>query len=854
VVASGNARSGLGNLSLEFGGTAREFRHFVASISLLGIVFSNTVILETSEGDGLVQGFGMGRLASGSALGDRLLRNANLTRTSDDGVSQDGAFTLLGLQRLGNLGGDLLLLEAFRGFLFQLLPDGAGQGRFRFARLGKVGDSVGSNLDFRFAVHALGRSFKFILDLLVLVATRTAKLVLVDRGNLNSDILAIKSEVQLLVHTLKLDDIVLGPEDLSNDRVPVESGSDLTPLVGLDLDFLTINNDLLLGVGVALFGNDHDLRLSKDNHEFLAVHGLHEPGHDREALGLRAVSRQDMETLIKMHREGLVVIGLQGLAFDLANREEVVSGELLSNKFDIVNTSLEGENLPQNKGHADLSEPKLFLGPLDGHVEAGGSLVEKQSDQDGSIPDGGPSDRVTFFTDPSEGPQKSLDGINRHLFVLFNFPGKVVVLNSKFDFIKSGSLFADLFTSRGQPSHNSLFSRPLPFHQVFTTLSFFRFLGPFLLFMRNLGVSDNFNVPSFRARFKKLELVEKSEVNEGVLELRDGPDGQDGGVHLTIDPDGLLGLGRFHINIPFRMHLSFGRFVSLTSSQGSKVLPGVGSSGGFQSNLELEGQSPKVIRRLADGFQSLDDLFTPFKLASGGSREFFRFNLEGDEFPQSLEDRASFGDPFRFFMSLRFRDLSDSLVHDRFRSFRLGSISNLHLDLDFLGGGLSGVNHKAVFVSPDRRKPVFIKSQVGEHNHVEGVVVVQGHLFQKSLQVIESGFSFDLRFDVEAEVFTKLIFEGLDLVPGVDHFLGGGQGDGAQDVNLLHGGEGMDMVVDHLEGLVELFNKLKLEGQLLLRNVQFKLGLEGKVENKGLVNGGSKVFLVERVNHSNFGN
>ena len=104
VVAGGNASTGLGNHGLEFGGTVGELDHLVATISLLGVVFGDAVFLETSEGDLLVQGFGVGGLASNSALGNGLLGNADLTRAPDDGVLQDGAFTLLSLQGLGDLG------------------------------------------------------------------------------------------------------------------------------------------------------------------------------------------------------------------------------------------------------------------------------------------------------------------------------------------------------------------------------------------------------------------------------------------------------------------------------------------------------------------------------------------------------------------------------------------------------------------------------------------------------------------------------------------------------------------------------------------------------------------------------
>ena len=93
----------MGNHGFEFGGTVGKFDHLVTSISLLGIVLSDTVFLETSERNLLVQGFGVGGLATNSTLGNGLLGNANLTRAPDDGVLQDSTFTLLGLQRLGDL-------------------------------------------------------------------------------------------------------------------------------------------------------------------------------------------------------------------------------------------------------------------------------------------------------------------------------------------------------------------------------------------------------------------------------------------------------------------------------------------------------------------------------------------------------------------------------------------------------------------------------------------------------------------------------------------------------------------------------------------------------------------------------
>ena len=204
----------------------------------------------------------------------------------------------------------MLPLDAFRGFLFQLLLNHLGQGLLLFARLGQVADPVGGNLDLGLAVHALGGAFELILDLLVEVTAHAAHEALVNGGDLDSNILAIKSELDLLPFTLDLDDIVLGPEDMGNDGVPVKLGPDLEPLVGLDGQLLFINDDLLLALEGAGLGNDLDDGLAKDDLEFLAVTGLHVPGHNGEALGLGAVSGQQMVAVVKVGRESLVVKGL----------------------------------------------------------------------------------------------------------------------------------------------------------------------------------------------------------------------------------------------------------------------------------------------------------------------------------------------------------------------------------------------------------------------------------------------------------------------------------------------------------------------------------------------------------------
>ena len=75
-----------------------------------------------------------------------------------------------------------------------------------------------------------------------------------------------------------------------------------------------------------------------------------------------------------------VIKGLDRFAFNLADREQGVSGGLLGSQFDVVLSSLQGQDNVKRVGQADVSIAHLFLGPGDCQIEAGGHLVEKNPD------------------------------------------------------------------------------------------------------------------------------------------------------------------------------------------------------------------------------------------------------------------------------------------------------------------------------------------------------------------------------------------------------------------------------------------------------------------------------------------
>ena len=102
-VGSENARPGLGNPGFESRRVALQLGHLFTTFGLLGVMFGHTVLPQADEGNPLLQQVGVGRLASSGALGHGLLGDADLSGPLDNGVLQDGAFTLLSPQRLGNL-------------------------------------------------------------------------------------------------------------------------------------------------------------------------------------------------------------------------------------------------------------------------------------------------------------------------------------------------------------------------------------------------------------------------------------------------------------------------------------------------------------------------------------------------------------------------------------------------------------------------------------------------------------------------------------------------------------------------------------------------------------------------------
>ena len=102
-VRGGDAGPGLGHLGVEGGGPLLELGQLLAALGLLDVVLGDAIVLQASEGDLLLQKLGVAGLAPGGALGDLLLGQADLVGPPEDGVLQDGAGAVLGLQRLGNL-------------------------------------------------------------------------------------------------------------------------------------------------------------------------------------------------------------------------------------------------------------------------------------------------------------------------------------------------------------------------------------------------------------------------------------------------------------------------------------------------------------------------------------------------------------------------------------------------------------------------------------------------------------------------------------------------------------------------------------------------------------------------------
>ena len=322
------------------------------------------------------------------------------------------------------LGGDISFLVALLVFPLQLLLDVLGQRLLSFATAGLIDQPVRSLFNLRLAVNAHLGSFDIVLSLLVLVTADTAQLSLLGQlAGLDSDVHAVEGDGQRVLGGAQLDNLVGGLVDVAKDNLVARL--QFLQLDGADLLFLAVDDNLDVGA----LGDELDLGLAEDDLGLtLAFGDLAE--HNSERLELRAVSGHQVVAPVQLNGQSLVIEGLQGLAFDLADGVQGGAGDLLGNALDVVDASLQGDNVVQTVGQTDLPELDLFLGPVDGQVEGGGTTVEPDLGGNGDDRDGGNPRLFSGHVHPQERPHGDLQ-VGDNLGLVDLNMGNVVVPETK---------------------------------------------------------------------------------------------------------------------------------------------------------------------------------------------------------------------------------------------------------------------------------------------------------------------------------------------------------------------------------------------------------------------------------------
>lgn len=171
----GGALAGLLNAALEGNGHRPQLGHLLSAVGLLGVKFSQSTFGQTDEVDVLGDGLAADDLAGWAAFRDAVAGEADLAGQLLDDMLREGALAGLGLQRLGDLGWDFLVLNALFPLAFELVLNLPGQvGLALSAGL----DAIAGDLEFGVAVNALAGTGQPFAVFLVEASAKTAEFAL----------------------------------------------------------------------------------------------------------------------------------------------------------------------------------------------------------------------------------------------------------------------------------------------------------------------------------------------------------------------------------------------------------------------------------------------------------------------------------------------------------------------------------------------------------------------------------------------------------------------------------------------------------------------------------------------------
>jgi hypothetical protein len=281
------------------------------------------------------------------------------------------------------------------------------------------------------------------------------------------------------------------------------------------MELLLVDSDANFGVVVATFGGSQkNGNFSKEDLNLTSVlFVLHVSGKDAERVLLGAISRQKVEAVVHVEGKRLVVEGSQLFGADPALGGEGASGDGLQSQVGIVSASLHGEDKVEWVGNANLRESNRFFGLVDDQVEAGGFTVEENTAHN--------REAVIFLLKHillvglgaldslDVGPQEDLQVLDDLLLSKSDFFGNIVVLHLELNLINSLGLEAGALTSIGQ-----LGARGAGFHQLVALSGGNGLAAEFLLFVGNLGASENLDGGLGARRPAESDFVNVTEINQ----------------------------------------------------------------------------------------------------------------------------------------------------------------------------------------------------------------------------------------------------------------------------------------------------------------------------------------------------
>ena len=278
-------------------------------------------------------------------------------------------------------------------------------------------------------------------------------------------------------------------------------------------------------------------------------------------------------------------------------------------------------------------------------------------------------------------------------------------------------------------------------------------------------------------------------------------------------------------------------------SDGSQF-PAIGerTTSTFQSHVEFKGNTNKtgfgalaLLVFLLHGLQSLFNVLLPFRVQALVFNRF-RYNGNGNKFLQ-LFDNEAFLLLYTLFLLGRGQDL-ELVVLD---SLNIGFLDGHAKDKvagHSLGCGLSGVNPQSEIVMSQGQGTGGVHGHGGgEHEHVEGVVVVHGEPFNDGSHINIARFGAELGEQMKSSHLTKDCFQFLELFSRFDEFFVGRQADGSEIFNLLDGSERMNMMVNQVSQFVHLFIQLNCQFDVLLGQVSADLDSGGQVVDDRVIKG-----------------